>query len=141
MAISEQTIRKIAERARHLCEYCRSRSDFSLSRFTVEHIHPKKLGGTDSLSNLAWSCGNCNSHKAVAIQALDPATLLMTPLFHPRNQKWHDHFMWSEDELNIIGITLTGRATIERLQMNRQEAVNLRKLLIPAGLHPPDDTT
>jgi hypothetical protein len=39
----------------------------------------------------------------------------------------------------VIGITATGRALIHVLNLDQAGVVNLRKLLIMAGLHPPDD--
>jgi hypothetical protein len=46
-------------------------------------------------------------------------------LFHPRQQRWQDYFNWNERFELIIGVTATGRATVEALQLNRQELVNL----------------
>jgi hypothetical protein len=59
------------------------------------------------------------------------------PLFHPRRDRWSDHFAWTDDATEIVGTTPTGRATVEKLELNREELVNLRRLLRPAGLHPP----
>ena len=39
--------------------------------------------------------------------------------------------------MRIVGITPTGRATIEALQMNRPGPVNMRQLLYAMGKHPP----
>ena len=61
----------------------------------------------------------------------------MTPLYHPRQHQWAEHFQWSEDLLTLVGKTLTGRATIEHLQLNRAGVVNLRRVLLLAGEHPP----
>jgi hypothetical protein len=61
----------------------------------------------------------------------------LVPLFHPRNQPWSDHFSWNDDFTIIIGITPTGRATVETLSLNREGLVNLRRILYQAGEHPP----
>jgi hypothetical protein len=45
--------------------------------------------------------------------------------------------MWSEDALTLVGVSVIGRATIERLRLNRTGVVNLRALLKGSGLHPP----
>ncbi len=50
---------------------------------------------------------------------------------------WSDHFQWSDDDLQIIGITPTGRATVQLLKVNREGNINLRRLLKMAELHPP----
>jgi hypothetical protein len=39
-----------------------------------------------------------------------------------------------------IGLTPTGRATVERLQLNREGVVNLRRVLRTIGQHPPSDS-
>jgi pSer/pThr/pTyr-binding forkhead associated (FHA) protein len=61
----------------------------------------------------------------------------LVPLYHPRNQQWSDHFAWNEDFSLIIGLTATGRATVETLQINREGVVNLRRVLYTMGEHPP----
>lgn len=58
-------------------------------------------------------------------------------LYHPRQQKWSDHFRWSEDYTLIIGLTPVGRATVESLKLNRRSLVNLRRVLFALGEHPP----
>ena len=58
-------------------------------------------------------------------------------LFHPRNQRWRDHFAWTADCTAILGLTPTGRATVEALHLNREGLVNLRRVLYAAGEHPP----
>jgi hypothetical protein len=40
---------------------------------------------------------------------------------------------------HIIGLTATGRVTVDSLQLNRTELVNLRRLLYAAGEHPCPD--
>jgi hypothetical protein len=58
-------------------------------------------------------------------------------LFNPRTDIWADHFQWSDDDLQIIGTTSTGRATVQLLKVNRDVNINLRRLLKMAELHPP----
>ena len=41
-----------------------------------------------------------------------PVTETEAPLFHPRQQEWAEHFAWSADTTQIVGITATGRATV-----------------------------
>jgi hypothetical protein len=127
----------IAERAGGRCEYCQSPSDFSSDPFSTEHILPRVAGGTHHPSNLAYSCLGCNNFKDTATQAVDPTTGEEAPLYHPRRDRWHDHFAWSDDFTEIVGVTATGRATVERLQLNRQGVVNLRRVLVAVGKHPP----
>ncbi len=127
---------EIITRAQECCEYCHSQARFATQSFTVEHIIPRYAGGTTTLDNLAWSCFGCNSHKHTKTVALDPFTRQIVALFHPRQQNWHDHFAWNEDFTFIIGTTPIGCATIEALQLNRPELVNLRRVLHMVGEHP-----
>lgn len=128
---------KVFDRANGRCEYCFSRADFSPSPFAAEHSLPRHSGGTNALDNLALSCQACNNHKFTSTNALDPGSGLIVPLFHPRRDKWSDHFSWSEDFLLIEGRTPTGRATVNKLQINRASVINLRRVLKMDGKHPP----
>lgn len=91
------------------------------------------------LQNLAYSCNGCNGHKYNKSTARDPIDGTNAPLFHPRKQDWMDHFSWNEEGLSVIGMTPTGRATVEALKLNRPELINLRMLLLLVGEHPPKE--
>lgn len=133
-----ETIRAfVRTRAFNCCEYCISQDDFSPAPFGLEHIIPTVKDGSTEPDNLAWACQGCNGRKYIFTSAIDPYSGMEAPLFHPRNDTWADHFAWSDDYTMLIGLTPTGRATIERLELNRKELVNLRKILAAAGLHPP----
>ena len=127
----------IAERANYCCEYCLSQERFSPDPFSVEHVAPRSGGGADDPSNLAFSCQGCNSRKYTSTEGIDPVTGETVPLFHPRNDGWPEHFAWSEDFTQIVALTPTGRATVEKLQLNRPGVVNLRRVLRSMGHHPP----
>ena len=127
----------VRTRAKDCCEYCRDQASFSHDSFSVEHIIPITLNGTDELSNLAWSCLSCNNIKYTSTTAVDVETGQVVSLFHPRLDSWDDHFEWSEDSTLMIGKTPVGRATISRLQLNRYGVVNYRRVLVFAGEHPP----
>jgi hypothetical protein len=138
ITVAEQ--QQIIARAGRRCEYCKSSIDHSPQSFTCEHTIPIAEGGDTTLENLALACGGCNGHKHTKIQAIDPISKSQVPLYHPRQQNWYEHFTWSVDTLKIVGITTTGRATVNALKLNRDGVINLRKLLILAGLHPPNET-
>jgi HNH endonuclease len=128
----------VSERAKNCCEYCQSQADYTTeTRFAVEHIVPLSAGGSSEVGNLALSCSGCNGYKYDKTEALDSATNQLAALFHPRLQKWAEHFSWNEDYTRIIGLTPTGRATVEALRMNRVGLVNMRMLLYNVGKHPP----
>jgi HNH endonuclease len=128
----------VLERSKGLCEYCRLPASFSPNAFNFEHIMPLSKKGLTDLLNLAYSCGGCNAYKNDKIEAIDPITRQVCPLFNPIQQLWEEHFEWSEDDLHIVGITPTGRATAHLLKVNREGSINLRKLLKLVGLQPPN---
>lgn len=135
--LSKQLRQKVILRARGCCEYCLSQACFAPDPFSIEHILPLARGGTHDESNLALACQGCNSRKYTAVEASDPVNGNLVPLFHPRQHRWTEHFAWNVDFSEAIGITPTGRATLERLQLNREGVVNLRKVLKDIGEHPP----
>jgi 5-methylcytosine-specific restriction endonuclease McrA len=127
----------VAERARHCCEYCWSQARYSPDPFSVEHIIPHTAGGMNELENLALACQGCNNRKYVSTSAVDSVSGETVPLYHPRQHAWRDHFAWSVDFIYIVGLTPIGRATIEKLRLNREGVVNLRRVLYTLGKHPP----
>jgi len=135
--LSVDTQRVVIERAHNRCEYCQSQADYATETFAVEHIHPLSRGGANDLNNLALSCSGCNGRKYNKTEAPDPTDGAMAPLFNPREQQWREHFCWSSDYTRIVGLTPTGRATLEALQMNRLGLINIRQLLYAIGKHPP----
>ena len=129
--------RIVKERAHRRCEYCQCQDDFATESFSIEHITPVAADGETTLDNLAFACQGCNSHKFTKTSAPDPVDGQLVPLFHPRQHDWEDHFSWSEDFLEMIGLTAIGRATIVALKLNRQRVVNLRRAMYVLGEHPP----
>jgi len=136
--ISALLKRTIVERAKGCCEYCQSQAKFATQAFSTEHIKPQSKGGETNLDNLALACQGCNNHKYNKTEAYDNLTDKITSLYNPRQQNWHEHFNWNADFTLILGLTATGRATIETLRLNRQELVNLRRVLYAMNEHPPD---
>ena len=137
MKISALIRGKVEKRAGKLCEYCRSPLEFSPDPFSVEHIFPTSKGGTDDLKNLALACQGCNGYKSTKTEAFDVISQTTAPFYNPRKDTWSGHFAWSEDFTEIIGKTAKGRVTIKVLKLNRQRIINLRRILVLAGEHPP----
>jgi hypothetical protein len=138
--LPEDVKRAVVERAKHCCEYCLTPSRYSSDPLSVEHIEPRGRGGSNATENLAAACQGCNNFKFVATHAADPATGTIVPLYHPRQHTWTDHFAWNEDYTIILGRTPIGRATVDRLRLNRPGVVNLRRVLRLVGRHPPRDS-
>ena len=61
MIISLIIRQRIRQRANYLCEYCHSSEKASTSLFTLDHLIPQSLGGTDEENNLALACHRCGS--------------------------------------------------------------------------------
>lgn len=139
--VSQPLQRLVSEQAQFCCEYCLSQEAYSPDPFSTEHIIPESLGGNSEKDNLARACQGCNNHKHTKTTGLDPITLREVPLFHPRRDVWGEHFAWSRDFTELIGLTPTGRATIVEIRLNRQNVVNLRRVLILAEKHPPTHRT
>jgi len=112
-------------RASNRCEYCGLRQEQSpLASLHVEHVVPKKHGGSDDPDNLALACIDCNLHKGSNIAGYDPDTGLLTELFHPRRHQWAEHFRWNG--VFIVGVTPIGRTTVAVLRLNSDEQLQLR---------------
>src|SRR5438445_6327023 len=82
----------VAQRAKHRCEYCRAPEAIFNFSFEVEHVVPSSREGVDDDSNLALACRACNLHKADHLAGIDETTQAIVALFHPRLDRWDDHF-------------------------------------------------
>ena len=128
---------RIAAEAGHRCGYCLTDQRVSGAQMHVEHIVPKALGGTSAASNLWLACAWCNSYKGILTQGYDSLSAESVPLFDPRSQTWYDHFAWNTEGTTILGLTPTGRATVDALKLNNPFIVPARRLWVIAGWHPP----
>ncbi len=137
--IAERVRYQVRQRANALCEYCHASEQWQYVRFTVDHVIPLALGGTNKSDNLALACFHCNRRKADRTAAVDPDSGEEVPLFNPRRDVWSGHFIWSADGLLIVSLTPTGRATVAVLALNREWAVHIRQADQAAGRHPPLD--
>ena len=50
------TRKTVMQRAHQCCEYCQSQDKYSPNLFTIDHIIPEDLGGTNEPDNLAYAC-------------------------------------------------------------------------------------
>lgn len=142
MAISEIVRQSVRERAHYLCEYCHSPKRSSSDMFTLDHVLPKSLGGSDESANLALACRRCNERRYNFVVATDPQTDEEVSMFNLRSQLWSEHFIWSTDGMRVIGTSPIGRATCQRLDFNdevhnRGFIQEARELWIQGGWYPP----
>ena len=114
------------DRAGGHCEYCRLPSEVAEAPFQIDHVTSRKHDGQTVADNLALSCFYCNSYKGSDIAGIDPGSGKIVRLFHPRKDRWNDHFFWAGPVLT--GRTAIGRATIHLLWINHPMGVEIRRL-------------
>ena len=121
----------VRERADNRCEYCLLRQEYCEFTHRIEHIVSKQHGGRDAVDNLALACHRCNLKKGPNLTGVDPVTGELAPLFHPRRNRWEEHFEFQNTK--IEGLTPTGRATVRLLAMNDPRRLELRSELLARG--------
>jgi hypothetical protein len=102
----------------------------------VDHVIARQHGGQMVLENLALACLHCNLHKGPNIAGRDPVSEKLIALFHPRRERWRDHFEWRGAEL--AGKTLTGEVTVRLLAINDPDFLTVREALLAEGVFPLD---
>lgn len=128
---------QVRRRAGQQCEYCHSVEWLTGQRYEIDHILPRQRDGASTLDNLCLACPSCNRYKQALVEAIDPAHGERVSLYHPRLQRWSEHFRWNDDTTQIVGITPTGRATVGALMMNNSIVVAARSFWSNTGEHPP----
>lgn len=127
----------VYERAGGCCEYCLIPESVVFASHEIDHIIAQKHGGLSEADNLALSCVLCNKHKGSDIASLDPTTGAIVPLFHPRRDRWSEHFQLNGAQ--IIPLSPTGRATVRLLQLNHPNRfVERERLLLTRILRVPN---
>lgn len=144
MKIPQNIQTLVRQRANFLCEYCHSPEFLSTAPLTIDHLTPQSLGGADNIENLALACRRCNERRYNFTTGIDPETQKESLLFHPRQQIWAEHFIWTTDKLRILGLSALGRATCERLDINDDRRADKfiqksRQFWVQGGWHPPKD--
>src|SRR5687768_9856943 len=102
--------RLVALRADGLCEYCLIHEHDTYFGCQVEHVIAEKHGGTTTAENLAYACALCNRFKGSDLGSIVPATGQLVRFFHPRTDRWSDHFRL--DEAEIVALTEIGEVTL-----------------------------
>jgi hypothetical protein len=121
----------VRSRACLRCEYCHLAQSHSELTHHIEHIVAKKHGGSDQVDNLALACHRFNLHKGSNLTGIDPQSGEIATLFNPRREAWPDHF--TVDGEWIIGLTSTGRATVQVLAINDPRRRELRREIARHG--------
>jgi len=126
--------RFVTERASYRCEYCLLHEEDAYSPHQIDHIISRKHGGPSEADNLAYACLRCNAWKGSDLGSLQETTGRLIPLFHPRTQRWLDHFRLAG--AFIEPLTEEGIVTGRLLKLNLHKRVIERKLLISLGRYP-----
>ena len=126
------TTGQVRARAANRCEYCHLPQQLSALKFHIEHIVPRQHGGTDQTENLALACPDCNYRKGTNLTGIDPDNGEVTVLFHPRKQRWEDHFR--KEGPRLVAMTPTGRTTVWLLELNSGERLRSREIMLRLGL-------
>jgi len=120
--------RLVRERADQACEYCLIHEVDTLLPHEPDHIIALKHRGATTESNLAWTCFTCNRSKSSDLGSIDVESNKLVRLFHPRTDRWEDHFKLHRDG-RIMPLTDVGRVTEFLLKLNRAEHVEIRQTL------------
>src|SRR3984957_3584050 len=106
--MDERLRQTVRERADHRCEYCylpQNAEPFFAYHVDTSFIVARQHDGTSDSENLALACYHCNTHKGPNLSGLDPETGALVRLFHPRQDRWDEHF-----ERN--GVLIGGRSAV-----------------------------
>ena len=126
----------IARRASHRCEYCKAPEVVFNFPFEVEHIVPLSWQGSNDEANLALACRSCNLRKGNRISGVSSGSNIEVSFFHPRGDRWSEHFQVNIESGEVLGRTLVGEVTVEYLEINSPAQVAARQLWIRLGLFP-----
>jgi HNH endonuclease len=136
MATIPASLRRfVVQRAENRCEYCGISQIGQVATFHLDHIIPIVAGGETSSKNLALACVSCSLRKGAKQTLKDLETGEVVSVFNPRQLAWKEHFVWND--VQIFGLTATGRATIKALDLNRATILAIREEEKLLGRHPP----
>lgn len=128
-------VRKLVEsRASSRCEYCLiDRADAGFPH-QIDHIISQKHRGSSQPDNLAFACYLCNLYKGSDIASVHSATGELVRLFHPRQDRWGDHFRIAGPVIEPL--TKIGTVTTHLLRLNLPARVIERDALQRLSRYP-----
>jgi 5-methylcytosine-specific restriction endonuclease McrA len=59
--VNKETRQQVYDKYGHCCAYCGRKIEFK--DMQVDHIFPRRMGGSDNIKNLNPSCRRCNHYK------------------------------------------------------------------------------
>ncbi|MBM3224895.1 MAG: HNH endonuclease [Candidatus Tectomicrobia bacterium] len=132
--VSDALRRLVSARAEQLCEYCLIDSADTFFGGEVDHIISVKHGGATALDNLAYTCQPCNRNKGSDLGSIDWPSGHLVRFFHPRTDRWADHFRLHG--ARISPLTTIGEVTARILDFNGEERLQERHGLIAQRRYP-----
>lgn len=132
--VSDRLRQAVAERAYHVCEYCLIHEDDTFWGCQIDHVISRKHGGRSESDNLAWACACCNANKGSDVGTLAGIPPQLTPLFHPRTDRWGKCFHL--DGVRIEGQNSVGAGTEKLLRFNEPRRFHERANLAEIGRYP-----
>jgi 5-methylcytosine-specific restriction endonuclease McrA len=135
VAIPASLRRLVIQRADNRCEYCGLSQLGQAATFHIDHVVPVVAGGETTAANLALACVSCSLRKGARQELENLETGEIVSIFNPRQQAWKEHFAWSG--VQVVGLTATGRATVQALDLNRSTMLAIRAEEKLLGRHPP----
>src|SRR5260370_35073057 len=126
--------RLVRARASERCEHCLIPERLTLAPHWVDHTVAEKHGGKAEEGNLALACALCNQRKGSDLASIDPESGQLVALFHPRLDRWTDHFRLAQALLEPL--TAVGRVTIRLLHLNQPHRLEHREPLLRVGVRP-----
>jgi hypothetical protein len=121
MTLSLDIREYVRTRAQYVCEYCGVHEARVGSELTVDHYHPRSLGGSDHPENLLYCCARCNLNKRDYWHGVDAELAI----WNPRTSPFEEHMVVLNGGI-VSPITLTGRVTIDLLRLNRPQLIAYR---------------
>lgn len=123
-----ESVRRLVElRARGCCQYCLLQQADAGIPHQIDHVISRKHRGTGHPDNLALACYLCNRYKGSDIASIHPGTGELVRLFHPRQDRWAEHFRIAGSIIEPL--TTMGVATSHLLRLNIPARVVERQAL------------
>lgn len=126
--------RAVIERAESRCEYCLIHQDDTWAGCEIDHIISEKHGGATILENLALACVFCNRAKGTDLASIDSESGMLIRFFHPREDRWQDHFQLQG--ASLLPLTPVGRVTAHIFGLNLPDRISERETLQFFGRYP-----
>lgn len=125
MAVKTETRAAVRAAFGGRCGYCGVSEASVGGELEMDHFHPQAAGGSDEIDNLVYSCTTCNRFKGDYASAADAPDSLR--LLRPNVDDLTTH-IFEQAHGDLLGLTPRGWFHIQRLNLNRPQLVEMRRL-------------